>query len=213
MTLDSAQKMRFLYIHGFASSPRSRKAQAFAAALANRGVHLEIPELEEGDFEHLTISGQLAVIARSLNREPACLIGSSMGGYLAGLYAAAHTEVSRLVLLAPAFGFAARWRDKVPTPPPEYLEVFHYATDAMRRVHYGLIEDALRYASMPDFNQPARIFHGIGDDVVPIEYSRDFCAGHPNARLTELDSDHELLDVLETIVRDAMPFLTNTIVT
>jgi pimeloyl-ACP methyl ester carboxylesterase len=200
--------MRFLYIHGFASGPRSRKAQAFAAALGIRGVSLEIPELEEGDFEHLTISGQLAVIERLLDGEPACLIGSSMGGYLAGLYAAAHIEVSRLVLLAPAFGFAARWRDKVPTPPPEYLEVFHYSEGAIRRVHYGLIEDALHYPSMPDFAQPARIFHGIQDDIVPVEYSREFCAAHPNGVLTELDSDHELLNVLEAIVEEAVPFLT-----
>ena len=199
--------MRFLYIHGFASGPRSRKAQAFQTALAGRGIDLEIPALDEGDFEHLTISGQLAVVARTLNGEPARLIGSSMGGYLAALYAAAHPEVSRLLLLAPAFGFASRWREKIPGEAPGYLEVFHYAAGAMRRVHYGLIENALSYPARPDFVQPGRIFHGIHDDVVPIEYSRDFCAAHPNAELTELDSDHELLNVLEAIVGDAMPFL------
>jgi pimeloyl-ACP methyl ester carboxylesterase len=199
--------MRFLYIHGFASGPGSRKAQAFRTSLAAHGIDLEIPALDEGDFEHLTISGQLAVIERALKGEPARLIGSSMGGYLASLYAAAHPEVSRLVLLAPAFGFAARWREKAPSTPSEYLEVFHYAAGAMRRVHYGLIEDALGYPAKPDFVQPARVFHGIHDDVVPVEYSRDFCAAHPNARLTELSSDHELLNVLEAIVGDAMPFL------
>jgi pimeloyl-ACP methyl ester carboxylesterase len=200
--------MRFLYIHGFASGPRSRKSQAFRTALSTGGIDLEIPELEAADFEHLTISGQLAVIAHSLDGAPACLIGSSMGGYLAALYAAAHAEVSRLVLLAPAFGFAARWRDKFSGEAPEYLEVFHYAAGAMRRVHYGLIEDALGYPAMPDFAQPARIFHGIHDDVVPVDSSRDFCATHPNAALTELDSDHELLSVMEEIVGDAVPFLT-----
>jgi pimeloyl-ACP methyl ester carboxylesterase len=199
--------MRFLYIHGFASGPRSRKAQTFQQALAARGIDLEVPALDEGDFEHLTISGQLAVITRWLNGEPARLIGSSMGGYLAALYAAAHPEISRLVLLAPAFGFAARWRERIAGETPDYLEVFHYAAGAMRRVHYGLIEDALGYPGKPDFVQPARIFHGIHDDVVPVGDSRDFCAAHPNARLTELDSDHELLNVLEAIVGDATPFL------
>jgi hypothetical protein len=157
--------------------------------MAARGIDLEIPALDEGDFEHLTISGQLAVVARALNGEPARLIGSSMGGYLAALYAAAHPEISRLVLLAPAFGFASRWREKITGETPEYLEVFHYAAGAMRRVHYGLIEDALGYPAMPDFTQPARLFHGIHDDVVPVGYSRDFCGRHPNARLTELDTD------------------------
>lgn len=210
--------MRFLYLHGFASGPGSRKARAFRAALGARGIDLEIPALDEGDFEHLTISGQLAVVARALSGEQACLIGSSMGGYVAALYAAARTEVSRLVLLAPAFGFAPRWRDKIGVEPvqshpvrsrrPEYLEVFHYATGTMRRVHYRLIEDALGYPPMPDFTQPTRIFHGIHDDVVPIEYARDFCAGHPNAQLTELDSDHELLNALEAIAEEAVAFLT-----
>lgn len=199
--------MRFLYIHGFASGPRSRKAQAFQNALAAHGVDLEVPSLDRGDFEHLTIAGQLAVIERTLNEEPARLIGSSMGGYLAALYAAAHPEVSRLVLLAPAFGFAARWREKIQGEPPAWLEVFHYATNSMRRVHYSLIEDALRYPANPDFTQPALIFHGIHDDVVPVEYSLKYSAAHPNAALTELDSDHELLNVLDAIVAQSVDFL------
>ncbi len=204
--------MRFLYIHGFASGPQSRKARVFRDALAGRGFDVDVPALDNGDFEHLTISGQLAVIERTLGGEPARLIGSSMGGYLAALYAASHPEVSRLVLLAPAFCFAERWQKKIDDEfgrdnPPEYLEVFHYGAGAIRRVHYQLIEDALRYPATPDFVQPARIFHGIHDDVVPIGYSREFCAAHPNAALTELDSDHELLNVLDAIAEQAVPFL------
>jgi pimeloyl-ACP methyl ester carboxylesterase len=130
-----------------------------------------------------------------------------MGGFLASLYAAAHPEVSRLILLAPAFGFAPRWRQKIGTPPPPDFEVFHYGDKAMRRVHYGLIDDALKFPSTPDFGQPALIFHGIHDDVVLIENSRAFAASHPNARLVELDSDHELLNVLDRIAGEALPFL------
>jgi hypothetical protein len=200
--------MRFLYIHGFASSPASRKAQAFRAALAARGIDLEIPELDEGDFEHLTISRQLALISRTLDGAPARLIGSSMGGYLAAVYAADHPEISRIVLLAPAFGFAPRWRDKIGAGPREYLDVFHFAGNTTRRVHYLLIEDALAYPPMPGFAQPAQLYHGVRDEVVPIGYSREFAAAHPNAQLTELDSDHELLDVLDTITEKAVAFLT-----
>lgn len=197
--------MRFLYLHGFASSPQSSKAQAFRSAFDRLGVPLEIPALDGGDFEHLTISGQLSLIEETLNGEPVRLIGSSMGGYLAALYAAAHPEVSRLVLLAPAFVFAPRWREKAENR--ESLEVFHYGDQSMRRVHYGLIEDALRYPPIPDFEQPALIFHGLRDDIVPIGYSREFTANHKNAQLIELESGHELLDVLERIVAEAIPFL------
>ncbi len=197
--------MRFVYIHGFASSPESRKARAFEAALAERGIGLKIPAMDEGDFEHLTISGQMGVLDRLLGGEPARLIGSSMGGYLAALYASMHAEVERIVLMAPAFGFAPRWKSRV--PEGEDLEVFHYGENAMRRVHYGLIEDAVRFPANPEFGQPALIFHGVKDDVVPVEYSRQVAAAHPNAKLMEFDSDHELLDVLPEIIRRSAAFL------
>lgn len=189
--------MRTLYLHGFASSPQSRKARAFKAALPE----IEIPELDSGDFEHLTITGQLEVIERTLRGERARLVGSSMGGYLAALYAASHPEVSRMVLLAPALGFAPRWKEKTS------LDVFHHGTGTTRRVHYGLIEDAMRYPPTPEFTQPALIFHGMHDDVVPIANSRVYTAGHANTQLVELDSDHELLNVLARIVAEGVPFL------
>src|SRR3712207_248123 len=97
--------MRVLYLHGFASGPSSGKAQFFRARLAERGVQLEIPDLVEGDFENLTITGQLAVIERTARGDPVVLMGSSLGGYLAALYASSHPEVTKLILMAPAFYF------------------------------------------------------------------------------------------------------------
>src|SRR5438552_4006282 len=100
---------RLLYLHGFASSPASKKAQFFAERLAAEGMSLEIPQLDEGNFFRLTVSSQLAVIERATRGEPVALMGSSMGGYLAALYAARHPETVKLVLMAPAFGFPRRW--------------------------------------------------------------------------------------------------------
>jgi len=205
--------MRFLYVHGFASSRYSRKAEAFQAYLSEGGIPLDVPEMDEGDFQHLTISGQLGVLENTVGAGKVCLIGSSMGGYLAALYASRHPEtVERVVLLAPAFEFAERWDAKIrgmhgPGGVPDAFEVYHYGERRMRLVHYGLIEDALRFPGAPDFVQPALIFHGIGDDVVPVENSRAFAARHANVRLTELDSDHELLNVLDRIVAEAGEFL------
>jgi len=207
--------MRFVYLHGFASGPGSRKATAFRDALAAGGVELEIPDLAQGDFEHLTISGQLRVVGNILNGAPCRLVGSSMGGYVASLYAASHPEVDRLVLLAPAFGFASRWLE---TQGPGaishwrdtgWLEVFHYGDRAMRKVHYGLLEDAAGLPDFPDFRQPALIFHGVGDTVVSVDFSLEFARSHPDADLREQDSDHELLNVLDSIVAEATPYLTD----
>lgn len=205
--------MRFIYLHGFASGPGSRKAQTFRSALEARGIQLEIPDLAMGDFEHLTISGQLRVIEKLLNGAPCRMIGSSMGGCLASLYAAAHPEVDRLVLMAPAFGFVARWQEMQGAAgiarwrDTGWLDVLHYGDRTMRRVHYGLLEDARDFPGFPDFRQPALIFHGVNDSVVPVDLSREFVGSHPNACLREVNSDHELLDVLDAVIAEAVPYV------
>jgi pimeloyl-ACP methyl ester carboxylesterase len=205
--------MHYLYLHGFASGSHSRKAQAFRSTLASLGIELAIPELDGGDFEHLTIRGQLSVIERTLRGEPARIAGSSMGGYVAALYASSHPEVERLVLLAPAFSFSERWGDMLGPEGIEswresgWLEVYHYGDQRTRRVHYGLFEDSLRHPPNPDFDQAASIFHGVRDTVVPIGHSRAYAARHPNAQLTELDSDHELLNSLGPIAELGAAFL------
>ena len=92
---------RIVYLHGFASSPHSSKAQFFARKFAACGVSMEIPQLDEGHFEELTISGQLRVIECAVGDEPAILIGSSLGGYLAALYASRHAaQIEKLVYAA-----------------------------------------------------------------------------------------------------------------
>lgn len=195
--------MRVVYLHGFASGPNSSKARFFRAKFAERGIDIEIPQLDEGHFERLTITRQLAVIERTLKGAPAALMGSSLGGYLAALYAARHPEIEKLVLLAPAFQFPSRWKARY---KPEDLErwkargswpIFHYSYGAEKELGYELMEDSLLYEDEPDFHQLALICHGVNDTSVPIEVSRQFCESHPNARLHEFASGHELTDVTE----------------
>lgn len=196
---------RIIYLHGFASSPMSKKALFFEARFAERGISIEVPDLAEGDFEHLTITRQLSVIERTAKEEPVWLIGSSLGGYLAALYAARHTEVERLMLMAPAFNFVARWRER--HGPDEMmrwketgkLAVEHYGDGLIHELHYGLIEDASEYESYPNFQQPALIFHGRQDDVVPQEFSITFAQQHENVELHLVDSGHELTDVFDAM--------------
>ncbi len=205
--------MRVLYLHGFASGAASGKAQWFRRSFAEHGINLEIPELVEGDFEEITITGQLAVIERTAKGEPVSLIGSSMGGYLAALYASRRPEVEKLVLLAPAFHFPQRWPQELgPEKAAEWrrtgqLEVFHYGQGRPRNVSWNLIEDGLKYDAEPSFHQPALIFHGVNDTVVPPAYSEAFAARHPNVRLRMMASDHQLTDVTELMWNDIAPFL------
>ena len=204
--------MRILYLHGFASGPSSGKAQWFRRAFADRGIDLEIPDLVEGDFENLTITGQLDVIGRVAKGEPVSLIGSSMGGYLAALYASRHSETQKLVLLAPAFHFPQRWPEELGAEKAEAwertgrLEVFHYGENRTRHVGWRLIEDGRRYPGEPSFSQPALIFHGTGDTVVPHAYSEAFAARRPNVRLRLLPSDHQLTDSTQIIWEEMREF-------
>ncbi len=110
---------RLVYLHGFASSPQSSKAQFFRKRFAGKGLALEIPSLDGGDFTHLTITGQLQIVNVAAGGQPTVLIGSSLGGYLAALYAARHANIAKLVLMAPALQFPSRWRERY---SPQELE-------------------------------------------------------------------------------------------
>lgn len=204
---------RIVYLHGFASGPQSSKARYFRALLESAGASVEIPDLADGDFENITITGQLAVIDHTVAGHPVALIGSSLGGYLAALYAARHEQVKRVVLMAPAFGFAKRWPERL--GPAEVaawrrtgtIDVFHYADNRNRKLGYQLLADGERFEAYPDFTQPALIFHGAHDDAVPARYSEEFAADHPNAALEVLDAGHDLLNVLDYMAPKILRFL------
>ena len=208
---------RVLYLHGFASAPTSRKARLFAARLPELGFQVEVPDLAEGNFSQLTISAQLKVIERLARNEPVIVIGSSLGGYLAALYAVRHPEVARLILLAPAFNFAARWTEQAgPARMAEWrekgsLNVFHYGEGRELPIGYQLFEDAADFELFPDFRQPALIFHGNHDAVVPVSYSKEFAASHPNVQLELVDSGHELTDALDKIWEGSRDFLVHAL--
>ncbi len=204
--------MRIVYLHGFASGPQSSKAQFFRARFEERGVPFEIPQLDEGNFETLTVSGQLAVIDRAVHGEPVTLMGSSLGGYLAALYASRHANIEKLVLLAPAFQFPSRWRKRYGPDLEEWRRTgsksfYHYGFKSDRPLSYRFVEDAVQYEDEPDVTQPVLILHGTRDEVVPPEVSLEFARRHPNATVQLLESGHELTDVLETLWNETSQFL------
>lgn len=205
--------MRIIYLHGFASGPGSRKAQVFRTRFEDLGVAVSVPALDAGNFFGLTISGQYSLVEAEAKGEPVVLVGSSMGGYLAALYAARHPEVEKLVLLAPAFGFRDRWPQMLGEEKfAEWkrtgeLSLFHYATGAEAKVGWGLAEDAMRWEAQPEFSQAALIFHGTKDLTVPISGSESYAAGHSNVRLERFEAGHELTEVIDEMWEMTVRFL------
>jgi pimeloyl-ACP methyl ester carboxylesterase len=202
-----------IYLHGFASSPNSKKAMIFRDRFAAAGIEIEVPELAVEGFHNLTISGQLRVIESSAAGRGVSLIGSSLGGYLAALYAARHPEVDRLVLLAPAFGFARRWEEELGEEALRQWQqtgsrqVMNYAAGGMTSLGWQFLEDARKYEDEPAITQPCLIYHGMEDDVVPVGASRSFARTRTCSELREVVSNHELLNVIDEVWQGSKEFL------
>ncbi len=72
----------------------------------------------------------------------------------------------------------------------------------------AIFDDAAVWEQVPlDRAIPTRLVHGVNDDVVPIEQSRQFALNRPWIDFEELDSDHGLLSHSEWIVKDCLQFL------
>jgi pimeloyl-ACP methyl ester carboxylesterase len=205
---------RLLYLHGFASSPRSSKARYFGEKFAAIGRSVETPDLTEGDFEHTTLTQQLAFLDSLLGDQPAILMGSSMGGYLAALFAARHpARVPAVILMAPAFGLAGRWTHILGAEAMAEWQrlgsrpVYHYGEDREARISYSLIADGLQYEDFPDVRCPALVLHGRRDESVDYRLSEEFASGRSNVELVLYDSDHQLLDMLDPMWDRVAQFL------
>ncbi|NEO85281.1 MAG: alpha/beta fold hydrolase [Spirulina sp. SIO3F2] len=208
--------MQYLYLHGFASSPQSTKAQYLRDRFAHHNHHLEILDLNQGDFTRLSLSRQIQQTAASFQdaNTPVTLLGSSFGGLTAVWVAQQYPQVTQLVLIAPAFGFPQTWADRLGAEQlaqwqqTQYLPVYHYGDRQERQLHYDFFLDAQQY-NLKQVQRclPTLILHGLHDDVVSIEQSRAYATSHPDTRLLELDSDHSLNDKLPEIWQAVQQFL------
>jgi uncharacterized protein len=206
----------FIYLHGFASGPGSQKACAFKAGFKKAGLSLTVPDLQQGDFENLTLSKQISLIQKIVDEKPDtrfALIGSSMGGYVAALTAETRNEIVALYLMAPGFNFLSRWMENMGwdkngfSSIPEFIRVFHYSYNMDVNLRTDLFRDALYWNSLPiTRNIPNRIIHGVNDETVDIQESRDYAKSHPACQLKELDSDHGLISCIDWIVSDCLKF-------
>lgn len=204
--------MKILYGHGFASGPGSTKGLAFERHFAARGIEIERLNLRVPSFEHLRLSSMIATVQAAID-DAAIVIGSSLGGLTAARVAERDDRVRALILLAPAFGIAERWREMLGAEleawrTTGWREVVDYTTGGTARVDYGFFEDAAETdVGDPDVRVPTLILHGTGDETVPIDRSRAFARGRANVRLVELDDGHELVASLPTLLADSEAFL------
>lgn len=207
-----------LYLHGFASSPKSTKVGYFSERLREHGIDVRCPDFNQPEFSTLTLTRMLEQLGAELARldgAPVTLFGSSLGGTLAILAAGrCAAQVERLVLLAPAVMFAKPGHHLL---PPEHIDhwrrhgavpFFHYADQAERDLSFAFYEDSLQYdAFNATVRQPALIFQGLRDASVDHRMVEAFAKTRPNVTLLLLDDDHQLIASLPHIWGEVRDFL------
>jgi pimeloyl-ACP methyl ester carboxylesterase len=221
------KKPVLMFLHGLHSDMESSKCvsgMALAKELGLGAVRLDYPchGQSEGDFVDFTIGKalQAAMDIATLVGQPVVPVGSSTGAWVALLLAQALKErVAGLVTIANAADFTEKlfwetlskdeqtdWQQKgVRIEPADEGEVWHigYELIAEGRQHMVLDGEALTQVTCP-----ARLLHGMADDVVPWHFSTDVAAklgGDDVQVLLVKDADHRFkresdLDLLKQAI-------------
>jgi alpha-beta hydrolase superfamily lysophospholipase len=161
-----------LYFHGFASSPASAKITALRPLLEPRGIELNTPDLNVPSFGKLDWESLVShAAAEARKNPPAAMVGSSLGALVA-LAVARHGVHVPMVLIAPALGVAARWKQKLPAGDP--VMVFNHALAADAPIHRAFFEQmANLHVDDEPPQAPVTVIMGRLDETVPFQLVRE----------------------------------------
>ncbi len=210
--------MRYLYLHGWCSSPQSAKAAFFRQRFAERQLELLTPDLNLPDIQSLTLTRQLQQAQALIQNEPeVTVIGSSLGGLTALFLAEQCLQIKRLLLIAPALNFYhcalrslgqqqhVKWQASgVLSVPP------HYGCPEHSLLNYHFLEDIKQYQASQEHLQrpvPGLVFHGRQDTDLDWQDTQAFCASRPYLAFHALEGGHSLYEAREQIWQLSEAFL------
>jgi pimeloyl-ACP methyl ester carboxylesterase len=217
--------LQIVYLYGFASGPQSNKAQFFKKRFDALNIPFDIydyiPDIDS--FMNMKSSLLLRNFHSYLKRyysetNNLILFSSSFGGLISSWYACLHpSKIKKLILMAPALGFSAKWIIKLFDIPLNvwkkqgFVSVYHYRYDQKIPLKYSFLEDLLSNPP-PDIETlqipiPTLVLHGEFDEVVPLSWSQQFAEINPEATLHILNGDHQLLDQKEVMWKIVADFL------
>ena len=213
--------------HGMESDKNSTKLIFFSQQLAQRGIltlRFDFSYVGEssGKFEDITYSGEVedlrAAYALMRNRHDVkiAIFGSSMGGTVALMFAAAEPQVAALVTLA-----APLHPENFPKRvlPPAGLERWRrrgYTRFNGQRLNVTMLED-LESIDVPGAARkircPVLILHGDADEVVPVAEAHELHGCLTSSKRLSIlkDGDHRLSDpiIMQRAMHEALDWLTD----
>ena len=211
--------------HGMESNKESQKLVSLSRALAQRGIltlRFDFSYVGEssGKFEDITYSGEMEDLAAAfsliMNRSPGRIgiLGSSMGGTVALLFAAEKPTVAALVTIAAPI-HPEQFPQRVLTPNQfQQWRDQGFTMYNAQRLNVSLLHD-LEKINVPDAAKkiacPVLILHGDADAVVPVEEAYELYGCLPSSkRLSILNgADHRLSDpsLMTRAVTEAVDWL------
>lgn len=206
-----------IFLHGFASSGQSTKAQFFRRkfkALPQTDYYAIDFNPTPKDLEYVTTTGLIGRLRQYVldhRLGEFSIIGSSYGGLIASHYAQRFGGVARMLLLAPGLRWLSgglsddqleAWKKAGAAP------VAHGAFEREVPVRYDLQADGLRYLEPVPPATPVTIIHGTIDEAVPTDDSRAYANRYPDmVQLIEVEADHDLNGHLDLIWDSVQSFL------
>ncbi len=212
--------------HGMESDKNSEKLIFLARQLAERGIlalRFDFSYVGEssGRFEDITYSGEVEdlraayELMRNRHSGKIAIFGSSMGGTVALMFAAAEPQVAALVTLA-----APLHPENFPKRvlPPAGLERWRkrgFTRFNGQRLNVTLLED-LESIDVPQFARkihcPILILHGDADEVVPVAEAHELHGCLTNTKRLSIlkGGDHRLSDpaIMQRAMHEALDWLT-----
>ncbi|HEY8571746.1 alpha/beta hydrolase [Phenylobacterium sp.] len=203
-----------VWLGGFKSDMAGTKAQALAGwALAAGRAYVRFDYFGHGESSGAFVDGTITrwredalAVLDELVRGDVVLVGSSMGGWIAGLVAMAWPErVRAMVLIAPAPDFTEKLM--APEIPPEGLAALKADGVWLRPSEYGdpypisrtLLEDGARWSILEaqpiPIDCPVRVLQGGEDPDVPWRHALEYAHGMKSADVVFTlikDGDHRL---------------------
>jgi putative redox protein len=212
--------------HGMESNKESERLVNLGRAMAQRSImvlRFDFRYVGEssGKFEDITYSGEVEdlkaahALVRSRNPGKIAILGSSMGGTVALLFAAQQPSLAALVTVAAPI-HPERFPSRVLTPAQsEQWRAQGFTHHNGQRINRSLLHD-LERLNVPEAVKkiicPVLILHGDADEVVPVEEAHELYAALAHSkRLSILPaSDHRLSDpaVMRRAITEALEWLT-----